>query len=123
MLNKTPGVKKVKSITLKVGLLSLVDSDALKFALKIAAKSTPVEGAHINIILVKPRFSCRECGYEWTISQDSLNKLSEKFDLTPTLHLYPDIIVRFLKCPSCGSNDVEIIEGRGVILESIELDV
>ena len=122
-MKKTPNVNRVKSITLRVGLLSLVDYDALKFALNIAAKSTSVEGAVVNIIPVKPRFKCRKCGYEWSISQESLNKISNKYDLTPALHLYPDIIVRFLTCPKCGSNDVELIEGRGVVLESIELDV
>lgn len=123
VLKQNPGVKRVKTITLRVGMLSLVDEEALKFALNIAAKSTPVEGAVIRIIPVKPRFRCRKCGYEWSIDQESLNRLTDKYDLTPVLHLYPDVIVRFLTCPKCGSKDVDLVEGRGVVLDSVELDV
>ncbi len=112
----------MKRIRIRVGALSLVDAEALRFALEVASRGTPAEGASIEIVEEAPSFRCRRCGHTWSIDEESLRRFAEERGLTGTLHLYPDAIVEYLSCPRCGSRDVEITRGKGVILEFVEID-
>jgi hydrogenase nickel incorporation protein HypA/HybF len=120
---QTPGARRVTAIRIRVGMLSLIDIEALKFALKVASRGTPAENARIEVKIETPRFRCRKCGYEWELSREKLEEITEEYGLASVMHIYPDVILEYMKCPRCGSTDIEILEGRGVILESIELDV
>lgn len=122
MFRRIPNAKKVKVIKLRVGVLSLVDEEALRFALRVASQGTHAEGARIVIEREWPRLRCRECGFEWDVNEDSIKKVIGEHGVSPLFHLYPDVVVNFFRCPSCGSNDVEIVRGSGVIVDSIEVD-
>jgi len=41
VFNQTPGAKRVTKIKLRIGMLSLIDIEALKFALMVASRGTP----------------------------------------------------------------------------------
>jgi len=123
VFNQTPGARRVTSIKIRVGLLSLIDIEALKFALQVASKGTPAENAKVSIEVDTPRFRCRRCGYEWEISRAELERIASEKGLASIMHVYPDVILEYMRCPRCGSTDIEIVRGRGVILESVELDV
>ncbi len=120
---QTPGAKRVTAIKIRVGMLSLIDIEALKFALQVASKGTPAEGAKLHVEIETPRFRCRKCGHEWEVGREELERIAEKYGLASVMHIYPDVILEYMRCPRCGSTDVEIVRGRGVILESVELDV
>ena len=120
--NDTPGAVRVTKIRVLVGSLSLVDPVALKFALEVASKGTPMEGSEIEIEFVEPVFKCRKCGHTWRLTRDELGRIAEDKALAQVLHYYPDLITEHLKCPKCGSRDIDIVEGGGVILESVEIE-
>ncbi len=120
---ETPGAKRVTKIRLQVGMLSLVDPEALRFALRVVARDTPAQDAEIEIEMVKPRFRCLSCGYEWEPSDDDIKKISDDPQLSTLVHINPDVIVSYLVCPRCGSNNVEIVQGKGVIIHSIDIEV
>ncbi len=122
VFNQTPGAKKITKIKLRIGMLSLIDIEALKFALMVASRGTPAEGAEVEYTIEPPVFRCNKCGYEWSIEEDELNKLVEEYGLQSAMHLHPDIITKYFHCPRCGSTDIEIKRGRGVIIESVEID-
>ncbi len=117
-----PGARRVTAINLRIGLLSLVDVESLRFALQVASRGTPAEGAEVNITLEPPLFKCRECGHTWEVPIEELKKVAEELGLLSAMHIYPDVILGYLKCPRCGSTNIEIIRGKGVVLESIEVD-
>lgn len=119
---ETPGAKRVTKIRLQIGMLSLVDPEALRFALQVVARDTPAEGAEIEIEMVKPRFRCNKCGYEWEPDDKDIKKISEDPQLSTLVHINPDVLTEYLTCPRCGSNDVEIIRGKGVVLHSIDIE-
>jgi len=119
---ETPGAKRVTKIRLQVGMLSLVDPEALRFALQVVSRDTPAEGAEIEIEMVKPRFRCNRCGYEWEPRDEDIEKISQDPQLSTLVHINPDVVAQYLTCPRCGSNDVEIIRGKGVILHSIDIE-
>ncbi|BEP18437.1 hydrogenase nickel incorporation protein HypA [Pyrofollis japonicus] len=122
VFNETPGAKRVSKIKLRIGMLSLIDVEALSFALKVASRGTPAENAEIEYTIDPPVFRCNRCGHTWSISEEELQRLVEKYGLQSAMHLHPDIITRFFKCPRCGSTDIEIEKGRGVIIESVEIE-
>ena len=41
-------------------------------------------------------------------------------DVREAIHFVPEIAHTYIKCPKCGSPDFEVVQGRGVWLESIK---
>ncbi len=120
LLASAPNAKRVVRAKLRVGLLSMVDIEALRFALEVLSKGTPLEGMKVDIEIEEPRFQCRRCNHTWVMKLDDVKKIDET--TRNVLHLNPELIVSYLQCPKCRSNDVEIVGGTGVVLYSVELE-
>jgi hydrogenase nickel incorporation protein HypA/HybF len=88
---------KVKKINLKIGKLTAIVPQSMSFCMEIASKDTVAEGAEITYNEVPVTLSCDEC-----------QKTSE-------------ILEPPFKCGSCGSEKIEIIGGREMVVESIEI--
>ncbi|MBF0461711.1 MAG: hydrogenase maturation nickel metallochaperone HypA [Magnetococcales bacterium] len=86
------------SLTVAMGALSGVDRDAFEFCFPLVVEGTPLHGAQLHIEEVPLRLSCRECGAE---SQ-------------------PDEVF-LIQCMTCGSGLVEIVDGRDLVLRSLEV--
>lgn len=89
---------RVESILLRVGKLSAVIPDNLKFCFEVASKGTAVEGAMLRIEEVPVVARCRDCGGSWTLNG-------------PTF-----------RCEPCGSGNIDMISGRELDIVSIELE-
>lgn len=88
---------KVVRINLKVGKLAAVVPQSLQFCFEIAAQETPAEGAELNIDEIEVSARCNECEHQWQINE-------------PAFH-----------CPKCNSGSIEMLSGRELDIESIEL--
>lgn len=88
---------RVERVNLKVGKLSAIVSDNLRFCFEIAAKETPLEGAELKIdeILVVAR--CKDCSFQWTIENPVFT------------------------CKKCTSGNIELLSGRELDIESIDI--
>ncbi|MET1087374.1 MAG: hydrogenase maturation nickel metallochaperone HypA [Arthrobacter sp.] len=95
VLDRT-GAQAVTGVNLRIGPLSGVLPDALRFCFDVAAAGTTLAGARLNIDEPQGRGRCRTC--------------SNAFALTDM----------FLLCP-CGSADVEVVSGREFKLVSVEV--
>ncbi len=100
----------------EIGALALVDIESLRFALEVLSRGTRFEGARFELRVVTPRLRCRSCGHEWSIDAEGLDD-----DVKLYIHFAPDKVYEMLRCPRCGSRDVEILEGLDVKLKSIRL--
>ncbi len=109
---------RVRKIKLKIGELTMIDPVALESAIQAYGMGTPVEGAKLEYEIVPAKMRCKSCGSTWGL-KDVYPQLESK---VPLIHMYPHIVVELLKCPKCGSNKIEIIQGEEFILESIEVD-
>ncbi len=89
--------RKVSRVTLDVGRLSGVMSDAIRFSFDVVAQGTPLEGARLDIRDIEGRGRCRQCNREFE---------------TPTL---------FSPCP-CGSRDVERLSGEELKVREFEYE-
>jgi hydrogenase nickel incorporation protein HypA/HybF len=90
------GERKVTAVNVKVGPLSGVLPDAMRFCFDVAAAGTALAGAQLMIDEPRGLARCRSC--------------HDEFELA-------DLI---LLCP-CGSADVEVLSGGELMLMSVEV--
>ena len=90
--------RQVGKITLVIGEMTGVVADSVQFYFDFLSKGTPAEGATLLFTMVPIKAQCRGCS---------------KFFETKEL----DWI-----CPYCGNNSLEIIAGKELFVESIEVE-
>ena len=90
------GDAPVATVTVRVGVLSGVVPDAMRFCFELVSAGTPLEGATLTIEQPAGRGHCAACGEDLVLS---------------------DLLVL---CP-CGSADVEVLAGRELAIASVQL--
>jgi Zn finger protein HypA/HybF (possibly regulating hydrogenase expression) len=94
------GADRLLSVTLRIGDMTEAIEDALVFAWEALIEDDPyVRDAKLDVIMVHPKSRCLECGAEY--HHDRFNMF----------------------CPHCDSFATELIEGREMQIESIEVDM
>lgn len=93
------GALRVLKVTLSVGEMTEAIDDSLYFAFEVLSEGTLCEGAELEINHVKPRSICFECGNEF--EHDRFHRA----------------------CPKCGSYETQLIAGRELAIDSIEVDL
>jgi hydrogenase nickel incorporation protein HypA/HybF len=87
---------RVVRVRLEIGRLSCVTPEALRFCFDVCAKDTIVEGAVLDIIAIHGRARCRSCGEDIEIGS-------------------------FIDSCACGSRNLQIIAGEGLMLKDMEV--
>lgn len=94
------GADKVMKVTLSVGEMTECIQDALEFAFEALTEDDPfVRDAELTINMIKPKSRCLECGAEFE---------HDRF------HMF---------CPECDSFATELLAGRELQIDSIEVDI
>jgi hydrogenase nickel incorporation protein HypA/HybF len=88
---------RVERVNVKIGKLSAVVPDSLRFCFDIAIKDTPLSGAELVIEEIPVTARCNGCENEWTISE------------------------AVFSCPRCDTGDIHILSGQELNIESIEV--
>ena len=86
------------SAKISCGILNAVNDEILRFAFEAITKETECEGMVLEIEHKAMRGKCKVCGYEYDIELDKSG------------------------CPSCGSEEIELLPDAPLILETIEFD-
>lgn len=89
--------RRVTRVSLDVGRLSGVMSEAIRFSFDVVAQGTPLQAARLEINDIDGRGKCRSCGAEFAT---------------------PDI---FTPCP-CGNRDVERLAGEELKIREFEFE-
>lgn len=92
------GAKKINEVTLTIGSLSQIVPDSVEFYFEILTKNTIADGVKLTIDMIPARARCRSCGHEF------------------------DADYMILTCPKCGDLFGELIAGRELAVESIDID-
>ncbi len=110
--------RKVVKIRIVLGELQQVKQSVLEYLINEIRKGTVAEDAELEFVVEEAVFRCRKCGFEWKFGdvKDSLNDRMKE-----DVHFIPEIVHAFVECPNCGSRDFEIVKGRGVYIESMEI--
>ena len=88
---------EIVTVRLKIGKLSAVVPESLRFCFGVAARDTPLAGAELLIEEIPVRGWCKACGHAWTIEGPAF------------------------QCPRCESGRIDLTSGRELDIESIEL--
>ncbi|MDD8031814.1 MAG: hydrogenase maturation nickel metallochaperone HypA [Acidobacteriota bacterium] len=97
------GAKRVTKVSVSVGELAGVVPELFRSAFQSYKKGTIADKARLQLKMVKIKFKCRNCGHELT----TRNIMDESFSYV---------------CPACGSKDMELIAGRDLYLEKLEIE-
>ncbi len=89
---------RVKKVLLRIGKLSTVVPDALRFAFDAVTRGGMAEGAVLEIEEVPLAIRCRACAEAFIVEDP------------------------FMICPRCGAADVEMISGRELEIKSMEIE-
>lgn len=89
---------KVHSIRLKVGKLTAVVPESLRFCFEIASRESPLAGAALLIDEIPVRARCGDCGKEWTLDAPSFS------------------------CRACHSGSLTLLSGRELDIDAIEIE-
>ena len=92
------GGGEVAAVTLRIGRLSCVHADALRFCFELVREGTPLAAAELRVIDVAVAVWCPSCRAEVELPG-----------------------IQSLACPACGTTSGDIRRGRELDLESIEL--
>lgn len=94
------GAQRLLKVTLSVGEMTEAVETALVFAFEALTEGDSfTEGAELEVNMVRPKSRCLECGTEF--EHDRFN----------------------LFCPQCDSFVTELIAGRELQIDSIEVDL
>lgn len=93
------GATKVLKVVLSIGEMTEAIEDSLRFAFEVLTEGTISEGAELDINIVKPKSRCLDCGAEYE---------HDRFHMM---------------CPKCGSYATQLIAGREMRIDSIEVDL
>lgn len=96
---RNAGARRVSKIELRVGELSGVDPEALRFALETILPGTVAEGAALAIASLPALVFCAQCGRNFTPEDGFL-----------------------FACPLCGQPSTTIRQGRELDLVRLELN-
>jgi hydrogenase nickel incorporation protein HypA/HybF len=88
---------RIQRVNLKVGKLAAIVPESLRFCFKAASQDTPFAGAELAIEEIPVLARCNDCQFQWTINEPV-----------------------FL-CPKCKSGSIQVISGRELHIESLEL--
>jgi len=89
---------KVQRVNLKVGKLSAIVADSLRFCFDLVIKDTPLEGAELAIEELPVVARCKDCQTEWTVTE------------------------AVFTCCECQSGNIDILSGRELDITSIEIE-
>ncbi|WP_236025752.1 hydrogenase maturation nickel metallochaperone HypA [Geomonas azotofigens] len=90
------GITSISKVRLKVGELAAVEPMTLAACFEVVAEGTVAQGAQLEIVEVPLAGRCRGCGERFRIVNFSFS------------------------CPACGGEDVDLVGGRELYLESLD---
>lgn len=94
---RNAGIKRVRALHLKLGVLSGVVKEALEFSFDVVIQGTLLEGARLVIEEVPVKVYCSQC--------QAVSTLTEPFPI---------------RCNECGARTGEVLEGREIELYALE---
>ena len=109
------GLKEVTEVIIKIGELQQIEGEILEFALSQLKSTSNLENTDFIIETVNSDFKCRVCGHKWSFSKEELDE-----EVREDIHFVPEVAHAYVRCPKCGSPDFEVLQGRGVWIETIK---
>jgi hydrogenase nickel incorporation protein HypA/HybF len=92
------GFARVKTVWLEIGSLSGVETEAMRFCFDAASRSSPAEGARLEIVELPGTAWCMKCSESVALGS------------------------RQEPCPRCGSYQLQVTGGTEMRVKELEVD-
>ncbi|MEA1913617.1 MAG: hydrogenase/urease maturation nickel metallochaperone HypA [candidate division WOR-3 bacterium] len=105
-VSQEEGAKEILRLEIGLGEFTPLEKEQMEFWLNQMLSETEL-GKSTEVVLNRIRglIKCKGCGYEGTLETSGLD------------HFFP-----ILKCPKCGSHNLEILKGDDCIIQRLEID-
>lgn len=113
------GGKPVLAVRVRIGELQKIEMEAFRQGLGSFLEGRPFGIDVFHFDTEEASFLCNGCGREWLL--DSLPELDA--EEREAIHFLPESAHVYVRCPYCGSPDFRLQKGRGVSIESVELEL
>ncbi|MFZ8809755.1 MAG: hydrogenase maturation nickel metallochaperone HypA [Pyrobaculum sp.] len=100
---------EVRRVVVSVPSVSQLDVEMLKEAFDMLKQESRLAKAMLEVKVRSPKYRCRSCGYEFgQVDVDAqIKALMQNYGEEYPLHLIPELAPTFIRCPRCGSHDIE----------------
>ena len=89
-------LSRIDKVHFRIGKMMQVVPDLFRFAFDSAKEDTIAEHADLEIEYVPVKMRCRHCGHEFLVGDQSFY------------------------CPNCKSSGLDLIQGKELLIQSIE---
>lgn len=93
------GAHRLKSLNLKIGEMTAVEPESLRFCFNAMTEGTVLEGAKLHIEEIALKGRCKACNNEFPL---------EQYFITA--------------CPDCGEKESDLISGKELDFTSMEVE-
>lgn len=107
--------QRASKVVIQFGELQSIDPEV--FAEGIAHLQSADDDLDLEFVFeTEPAtLKCIVCGHGWSFADCDIDEATRE-----AVHFLPEVAHSFIVCPSCGSADFRVDQGRGVTIESIE---
>jgi len=100
---------EVRRVAVSVPSVSQLDVEILKEAFDMLKQDSRLAKATLEVKVRTPRYKCRSCGHEFGQEEvdAQIKALMQSYGEEYPLHLIPELAPTFIRCPKCGSHDIE----------------
>ena len=109
-----PGERAAK-VVIQFGELQSIDPEV--FAEGIRHLQSDADDLDLEFVFeTEPAtLKCTVCGHGWSFADCEIDEATRE-----AIHFLPEVAHSFIVCPSCGSADFRVDQGRGVTIQSID---
>ena len=111
---QSAGVERVAGLEVRVGTLTGIVPDSVRFYFEILSKGSIAEGAALHFEKVMPTARCRQCGTETPLQDAGVEDPAFAY---AWLQEFSEMV-----CPQCGAQDFELVGGHDFALVSIDVE-
>ncbi len=111
------GRKQILSVQVRIGELQHIEMDVFSLGLQNLLSDHPFSSEVFHFETEKASFRCNACGSDWLLEQHPDLGEEER----EAIHFLPEAAHVYMRCPSCGSPDFTLEKGRGVTIQSVDL--
>ncbi len=108
------GAQRVTRLEIRVGALTGIVPDSVRFYFEMLGKGSIAEGAELHFERVMPVARCRQCGAETPLKDSAEDEQPFAY---AWLQAFSDT-----DCPACGAQDFALVGGHEFALVSIEVE-
>ncbi|MEM2172583.1 MAG: hydrogenase nickel incorporation protein HypA [Thermoproteota archaeon] len=106
-------IDRITEVKIRVGEMQQLEHEVFKSAL-LHLKPDKLKDTEFIVEVSGTKLRCKVCNHEWLLQK-------EKFEegVLEAIHFLPEVSHAYIRCPMCRSPDFEIVEGRGIWVESV----